>query len=128
MTSNNRLERPVTLRNLRAMGALRYLALMSRINRPCGRSSATLDVPLVIPVPSSAPLSRVFVAFNRVFGLFAVAGGLLLLAKCAWHLLRGVRDWSQSYFAVLFALTLTIVGIVYVRAPLWRQRSQESVK
>jgi hypothetical protein len=74
------------------------------------------------------PFARVFVALNRVFGAFALIGGLVLLAKCAWHLLRGVRDWSQSYFAVLFGVTLIIVGIVYLRAPLWRQRSQESVK
>jgi hypothetical protein len=63
---------------------------------------------------------------NRVFGSFALVGGLVLLAKCAWHLLRGVREWSQSYFAVLLGVTLVIVGIVYLRAPLRRQRPQES--
>jgi uncharacterized membrane protein HdeD (DUF308 family) len=79
-------------------------------------------------VPSSGSVARAFVTLNRVFGAFALLGGLALLAKCAWHLLRGVRDWSQSYFAVLFGVTLIIVGIVYLRAPLWRQRSQDAVK
>jgi uncharacterized membrane protein YesL len=86
-----------------------------------------LDVAVDRPVPSLSPFARVFVALNRIFGAFALVGGLLLLAKCAWHLLRGVREWSQSYFAVLFGVTLVVVGIVYLRAPLWRQRSQESV-
>jgi hypothetical protein len=78
-------------------------------------------------VPALGPFARMFVALNRVFGTFALVGGLLLLTKCAWHLLRGVREWSQSYFAVLFGVTLVVVGIVYLGAPLGRQRPQESV-
>lgn len=78
-------------------------------------------------MPSLHPFASVFVAFTRGFGAFAVVGGLVLLAKCAWHLFLGVRVWSQSYFAILLGATLVIVGIVYLRAPLWRQRSQESV-
>ena len=77
-------------------------------------------------MPASAPVARAFLVLNRVFGSFALVGGLVLLAKCAWHLLRGVREWSQSYFAVLLGVTLVIVGIVYLRAPLRRQRPQES--
>ena len=49
---------------------------------------------------------------------------------CAWHLLVGARDWSQSYFAVFFASTLTIGRLVYLRASLWLQwwpeRSKEA--
>jgi hypothetical protein len=86
-----------------------------------------LDVAVDGPVSSLRPLARAFVALNRVLGAFALVGGFVLLAKCAWHLLRGVRDWSQSYFAVLFGVTLVVVGIVYLRAPLWRQQSEESV-
>lgn len=91
-----------------------------------GPSTSPLDVAVDRPVPSLGPFARAFVALNRVFGTFALVGGLVLLAKCAWHLLRGVRDWSQSYFAVLFGVTLAAVGIVYLRAPLWR-RVQEPV-
>ena len=59
--------------------------------------------------------------------LLAIVAGLALLGKCAWHLLRGVRDWSQSYFAVSFGVTLIVAGAVYLRAPLWRRRSQDPV-
>jgi hypothetical protein len=94
--------------------------------KTASRSASPLHVAVDRPVPSLSPFSRVFVALNRVFGAFALVGGFVLLAKCAWHLLRGVREWSQSYFAVLFGVTLVIVGIVYLRAPLWR-RVQEPV-
>ena len=77
-------------------------------------------------MPPLGPLARAFVSVNRVFGALAVVGGLLLLAKCAWHLFTGARQWSQSYFAVLFGVTLVIVGIVYLTAPLWRRRSGAS--
>lgn len=92
-----------------------------------GRSSPSLDVAVERPTPALGPFARAFVALNRLFGGLTVLGGVVLLAKCFWHLLRGVRDWSQSYFAVLFGVTLTIVGLVYLRALLCRQRSQESV-
>jgi len=75
-------------------------------------------------VPRLGPLARAFVSVNRVLGAFALIGGLLLLAKCAWHLFAGTRQWSQSYFAVLFGVTLVIAGIVYLKAPLWRSRSK----
>jgi hypothetical protein len=55
----------------------------------------------------------VFLALNRVFGALALLGGMVLLAKCAWHLLRGERSWSQEYFAVLFGVALVLLGIVY---------------
>jgi hypothetical protein len=71
-------------------------------------------------VPSLGPFARAFVALNRVFGAFALVGGLCLLAKCAWHLLDGERHWSQLYFAVLFGVAMVLVGIVYLRAPVWR--------
>jgi hypothetical protein len=75
-------------------------------------------------VPLLSPVGRTFVAVNRVFGAFAVVGGLVLLAKCAWHLLRGVKEWSQEYFAVLFGVTVVVVGVVYLMRPLWRSRSE----
>jgi uncharacterized membrane protein HdeD (DUF308 family) len=71
-------------------------------------------------VPLSARFARAFVALNRVFGAFALVGGLCLLAKCAWHLLDGERHWSELYFAVLFGVAMVFVGIVYLKAPLWR--------
>jgi hypothetical protein len=64
---------------------------------------------------------------NRAFGAIAAAGGVLLLAKCAWHLLQGAKEWSQEYFAVLFGLALVIAGIVYLRAPLWGRSRQEDM-
>jgi uncharacterized membrane protein YesL len=94
----------------------------------CGPSTQPLDVAVARSVPALGTFARAFVAINRLFGAFALVGGISLLAKCAWHLLQGVRDWSHSYFAVLFGVTLTLVGIVYLRAPLWRQRSQDSVR
>ena len=92
-----------------------------------GRSTSSLDVTVDRPAPALGPFARAFVALNRLFGAFALVGGLSLLAKCAWHLLQGVRDWPHSYFAVLFGVTLTLGGIVYLRAPLWGQRSQDAV-
>jgi hypothetical protein len=97
----------------------------ARVARPTlrrGPSTSPLDVALDSSVPPVSPFGRTFVAVNRVFGAFAVLGGLSLLAKCGWHLLTGARDWSQSYFAVLFGVALVIAGIVYLRAPLWRRQ------
>jgi hypothetical protein len=96
---------------------------------PSGASARPLnftvrDVALDSSVPPSSPVERAFVAVNRAFGVLALVGGLSLLAKCAWHLLTGARDWSQSYFAVLFGVALVIVGIVYLGVPLWRHRSE----
>ena len=61
--------------------------------------------------------ARAFAGLNRIFGAFAIAGGLVLLGKCVWHLLQGTRQWSQEYFAVLFGAAMVIAGIVYLRAP-----------
>jgi hypothetical protein len=76
------------------------------------------------PVPTLGPFARAFVALNRLFGVLALVAGLGLLAKCGWHLLQGARNWSQSYFAVFFGAAMVIVGIVYLRAPLFRSRSE----
>jgi hypothetical protein len=73
------------------------------------------------PVPTLSPVARTFVTLNRVFGAFVVVGALCLLAKVGWHLLLGTRDWSQSYFALLFGISMVVVGIVYLRAPWWRR-------
>ena len=89
-----------------------------------GPSTSPLDVALDSPVPPSGPFARAFVALSRVFGVCAVAGGLLLLAKCAWHLLEGARQWPQEYFAVVFGVAMVIVGIVYLKAPLWRRQRE----
>jgi hypothetical protein len=75
-------------------------------------------------VPTLGPIGRTFVALNRLFGAATLIGGLCLLAKCGWHLLQGARSWSQSYFAVFFGTALVIVGIVYLRGPLWRTRRE----
>ena len=72
-------------------------------------------------MPGLDPLPRAFVALNRIFGAIALAGGLSLLAKCAWHLLSSEKRWSQEYFAVFFGVALVIVGIVYLKAELWRR-------
>jgi hypothetical protein len=88
---------------------------------PGGPSTSPLDVALESPVSPLGRFARTFVVLNRVFGAVAVAGGVLLLAKCAWHLLQGAKQWSQEYFAVLFSLALLIAGIVYLRAPLWER-------
>jgi len=77
-------------------------------------------------VPSSS-FGRTFVVVNRVFGVSAIVAGLSLLAKCGWHLLTGARDWSQSYFAVLFGVALVIAGIVYLSAPLWRRPREAGI-
>ena len=73
-------------------------------------------------VPALAPFARAFVALNRIFGAFALLGGLCLLAKCSWHLIRGERHWSQEYFAVLFGVAMVLLGFVYLKGPLWRRR------
>jgi hypothetical protein len=89
-----------------------------------GPSTSPLDVALDSQLPPLAPFARAFAALSRVLGAFVVAGGLLLLAKCAWHLLEGARQWSQEYFAVLFGVAMVILGIVYLRAPLWRRQRE----
>ena len=64
-------------------------------------------------MPPLGPFVRLFLALNRIFAALALIGGVALLAKCAWHLLRGERYWSQEYFAVLFGVALVLLGIVY---------------
>ena len=89
-----------------------------------GPSTSPLDVALDTPARPLGSFARTFVALNRAFGTFAVAGGLILLAKCAWHLLQGAKHWSEEYFAVLFGVAMVIVGIVYLRVPLWRRQRE----
>lgn len=79
-------------------------------------------------MPKPGPFARATIALNRLFGAGALIGGSCLLAKCAWHLLQGARTWSQSYFAVFFAVAMVILGIVYLRAPLWRTRREAGVQ
>ena len=67
--------------------------------------------------PPTVLFTRAIIGLNRIFGACAIAGGLILLVKCAWHLLQGTRQWSQEYFAVLFGVAMVIAGIVYLRAP-----------
>jgi len=74
-------------------------------------------------VPPLVLFTRAIAGLNRIFGACAIAGGLILLVKCAWHLLQGTRQWSQEYFAVLFGVAMVIAGIVYLRAlPSRRER------
>ena len=89
-----------------------------------GLSTSPLEVALDRSVQALGPFTRTLVALTRVFGAFAVAGGLVLLARCAWHLAEGARRWSQEYFAVLFGVALVIAGIVYLRAPLCRSQRE----
>ena len=86
-----------------------------------GPSTSPLDVALDKPAQQLDSLVRTFVALNRALGALAVAGGLLLLVKCAWHLLQGTRQWSQEYFAVAFGVALVIGGTVYLRILPWRR-------
>jgi hypothetical protein len=90
-----------------------------------GPSTSPLDVALDSPTLHLGTFARTFVALNLVFGAFAIAGGLLLLAKCAWHLFQGTKQWSQEYFAVAFGVALVVAGIVYLRAPWWRRQRED---
>ena len=67
-------------------------------------------------MPPLVLFTRAIVGLNGILGACAIAGGLILLVKCAWHLLQGTRQWSQEYFAVLFGVAMVIAGIVYLRA------------
>jgi hypothetical protein len=89
-----------------------------------GPSTSPLDVALDRPAPPLGSFARTFVVLNRISGTLAIAGGLLLLAKCGWHLLEGAKQWSQEYFAVSFGIALVIAGTVYLRAPLWRRQRE----
>ena len=72
-------------------------------------------------MPALGPFARAFVAANRIFGAFVLLSGMWLLAACAWRLLGGVTHWPQWYLAIPLGVILIAVGIVYLRAPLWRQ-------
>ena len=72
-------------------------------------------------MPKLGPFARTFVALNRIFGALTLLGGLNLLAYWGWCSLRGGAHWPQQYTLGLFGLGMVVVGIVYLRAPLWRE-------
>jgi hypothetical protein len=113
----------VNSRWLCATGAEKHCAPAALIGRFCA-APQTVRQRLDRPVPALGPVARALVALSRIFGVLALVGGLGLLAKCGWHLRQGARNWSQSYFAVFFGAAMVIVGIVYLRAPLLRSRSE----
>ncbi len=75
------------------------------------------------PAQQLGSIVRTFIALNRILGALAISGGLLLLVKCAWHLIQGTKQWSHEYFAVSLGVALVIVGTVYLKTlPLRRHR------
>ena len=67
----------------------------------------------------SGPIARAFVIVNRVFGVFVVVGGIAILADFLLALARG-ESLGYAWPIGVAALVCVVVGIVYLRAPLWR--------
>jgi divalent metal cation (Fe/Co/Zn/Cd) transporter len=71
--------------------------------------------------------ARGFVLVNRIFGGCAVAAGVFLFAEAVVALLKG-RSVNEVWMAALFGVVMAIVGLVYLRAPLFRgDTSRQSV-
>ena len=91
-----------------------YLALLG------GRSTSPLDGAWDALAVMNA-FARAFVLINRVFGAFAAFVGIYVLAGSVWGTLHG----SQIYRGYIIGPIFFIVGVVYLRAPLSRQRPHE---
>lgn len=65
------------------------------------------------------PLSRAFVAANRVFGALTFVGGMALAGDFVLALVRGV-GFAKSWIVGAFGLACIVIGVVYLRAPLTR--------
>lgn len=66
-----------------------------------------------------SPIERIFVTANRVFGVAALSGGLLLLGTFAFALIRG-RAFGDAWWVGALGLGLGVVGFAYLKAPLTR--------
>jgi predicted phage tail protein len=64
--------------------------------------------------------SRIFVAANRVFGAFTAAGGALFVAATVTSYVRGHLTVGSLLIGATVGVSLILVGIVYLRAPLSR--------
>jgi len=67
------------------------------------------------------PFARAFLVMNRVFGALAAFVGIYVIAGSLWAMLHG----SQNYRGFIIGPIFLIVGILYLKAPLSRQHSQE---
>ena len=68
-------------------------------------------------------LTRTFVSVNRIFGWAAAIGGALALAESVVRLVLGRSGLSEMAGLALTGLVFMAVGIVYIRAPLTRQKA-----
>lgn len=64
-------------------------------------------------------LARAFVLANRAFGWITVAAGVSLAGEVVVGLFRG-RSLDDIWLAGVSAAVLVLIGVVYVRAPLFR--------
>jgi len=67
--------------------------------------------------------ARAFVVANRVFGVLVALAGASLLAQALVALLQG-RSLSGVWLAGVLGIAFLLVGIVYLRAPLFRSPSR----
>jgi len=71
-------------------------------------------------------IARVFVAVNRVFGYLVFAGGVAFLVQAAWALFNGA-SLARAGVATGLGALLCLIGWLYIRAPLRRQREAAPV-
>jgi hypothetical protein len=64
--------------------------------------------------------ARAFVVANRMFGAFTAAGGALLLATTITSFDRGFLNLGSLVLWAAVSAGLIVIGIVYLRAPLFR--------
>jgi hypothetical protein len=75
-------------------------------------------------VPPVGLFARVVVVITRAFGAVALFMGLYLLALAGLLVFRGEMDWSHDYRGVIVAAVFVAVGILGLKGPVFRQRSQ----
>lgn len=74
--------------------------------------------------PDHGPIAKAFIAMNRIFGAGAAVGGAYLLAIAVLALVRG-RDFSAVWPMALWGFALILAGVVYLRAPLFREARRD---
>ena len=74
--------------------------------------------------PEKGFIARIFIAINRIFGFFTVLCGIFLIILFGVALFNG-RTLHDAGLLFLIGGVSVIIGVIYLRAPLFRPETKE---